>query len=468
MKRELLSLQRIKKEYRGIQILTAINLDVFFCEIHSAEFDSSSEVKCLFDILSGNSFADAGKILLLGENHPLNLPVNGGRSPIWCLNTECISISSITVAEYLMLNDSGSYTLGFHMPKRQKARAIECLKKYGITHISVQNRVCDLALIDQYILQILRAIQYNKRLIIIKNISDWLSSHDLISFGKFMVRMKAMGISFLCMSSSPNSLILFADQRTQMSDGRTIRTFEESNDVLLSDKKENVNEILHLIRKSSKVLYSCKKLKLSQSEKDFSFDLHKGEILCISCADYKAATSLANQITGSAKNGEFIFSGKKVCLRGKYDALKRKIALIQPDYERTIFPNFSLKENISIVMERHVLYPFGLRSKRMENYAVHNALSILGEEQLYAQFKKEKLKETFSSYHQFVLSLARYIAANVSVFVLLNPQMSFSSSDIADLQRCIGVLRSNKCSVIIVTVNPELFFKICDRTVFLS
>lgn len=491
MRVELLSLQGIKKTHHEVPILSGMYLDAFCGQIQCVEFQSSLEKECLYSILSGKSLPDQGRVYIRGKcytakrsGHALyqlqspmcpsaSLQTDWRSLPhelnaeVFCSNHNFVSISTLSVAENLFLRNRVCYRGPFRIPKLQAQKALEYLDSYAVRHIDVNKPMGELNMLDQSIVQLLMIVQYGIKLIVLNDLIEKLSQNDLEILGVLLKRLKNERFGFLCLCNSPNSLFCVADRLTKVQGGQTIRITEDTKEIREEYMRwrapyQSTSQLAPLC---APVILEGKNLRLPPLVKPFSFQLHEGEVVGINCRDFYKGYCLAEVLTGTAPRKPILkYRGNDIKISSKGAAVRRRIALIPPLAENAIFPNMNVEQNISIMMEDGSIYPFGLLKKRLETYAVRNALALWDEADILTYYKNHSL-ENLSARHQLIICLSRCIAAHISVFVLLNPQINFSVADIGFLNKYITILQKRHCSVIIISVDIDLFKNVCNTVV---
>lgn len=194
--------------------------------------------------------------------------------------------------------------------------------------------------------------------------------------------------------------------------------------------------------------YAGKKAKVSNLLRDISFDMQKGEFLCLLGASGCGKTTLLRLLCGLEKpdGGSIIFSGE--------DKSGPKIGMVFQDL--ALFPHMTAARNIGYAL-RHL-------SRDARRLRIDEMLTLVGLSE-----KRHAYPHQLSGGQKQRLALARALAHHPDLLLLDEP---FASQDVllrAQMRDDVmHILRDAGVAAILVTHDPEEAMQFADRIIIMN
>ncbi len=218
----LLKVDSITKAFPGVQAIKNGSFELRAGEIHALVGENGAGKSTLIKILTGVHQPDAGYVQVDDRKFKLPSPIDAHKAGIVAIYQEFSLIPSLTIAANLFLGRETTQA-GLINSSLERARAVEVLKKLG-SPLDPNQRVSDLSVSEQQIVEIARALLANARILIMDEPTAALAPREvrqLFDILRDLVKT-GMGIIFVC--HRLDEVVEIADRVTVMRDGVTIET----------------------------------------------------------------------------------------------------------------------------------------------------------------------------------------------------------------------------------------------------
>lgn len=462
---ELLRLEGITKTFPGTVALDDVSFSVNRPEIHAVVGENGAGKSTLMNIISGNLQPDKGEIYFEGQKVKIRSPRDAQNLGISIVHQELALCPHLTVAENIYIGRLPQTAGKMVDYDRLNRMSQEVLSLFDRVNIKPTDRVADLNVAQQQIVEIAKAITLNCKLLILDEPTSALSEADAAVLFKIIKDLKAKGISILYISHRLREIFELADRITILRDGKYIAT--------LNAAETNPDQVVSLmVGREIKEMYPPKSSKIGReifrvenisSEKvyDVSFALHEGEILGFAGLVGAGRTELAQTICGilPRRSGEIYFEGKSLEIKSFEDAIKNRIGYVTEDRKQFgLFLRLPVAYNVSAI---HLKYDgSGLLIDRQE------------ERNLTREFVK-RLNIKATSYLQLVMSLsggnqqkvmiAKWLAINPKILILDEPTRGIDVGAKAEIHNLLRELAQNGIGIILISSEMPEIIGMCDR-----
>ena len=180
----------------------------------------------------------------------------------------------------------------------------------------------------------------------------------------------------------------------------------------------------------------------SLAVQDVSFEINKGEIVCLVGSNGAGKTTIVKTIAGllQPQKGEILLKGSPIHHTPPYDIVKKKISMIPEG--RRLFGRLSVLDNL-------LLGAYSLDSKdeiAETLQRVYKLFPILEE-------RKGQRAETFSGGEQQQLAIARGLMSRPEILMLDEPSLGLSPKLVSEIFEIIGEISQNGVTVLLVEQN---------------
>jgi len=352
----LLETRGIIKDFPGQRALDDVDFDIRRGEVHALVGANGAGKSTLLKIIAGVYRADAGEIYIDGIRQQINNPSEAQALGLGFIHQELNIVPHLSAAENMFLGLKYPKTaLGLvNYPKLY--RMAEEFPDALHLEFDVRTPAGELSTIQQWKTAINRALGQNARVIFMDEPTASLSYDEVKELFRSIAHLKESGRAIVYVSHRMEEIFEIADRVTVIKDARRVGTlpvketdtgklFQMMIGQEIKDSFPDKSQIL------DEVCLEVEGLSRHPLVRDFSFKLHRGEILGIAGLVGSGRTELARVIFGADRkdSGRVLINGKEVKVSSPADAIAHGLALV-PEERRAqgvILP-MSVKENISL------------------------------------------------------------------------------------------------------------------------
>ena len=328
----VIEMLHITKEFPGIIANDDITLQLRRGEIHALLGENGAGKSTLMSVLFGLYQPEKGEIRKNGEVVKINDPNDATALGIGMVHQHFKLIEVFTVLDNIILGAETTDKLGFLKKKAARKKVEELSEKYGLS-VDLDAKVEDITVGMQQRVEILKMLYRDNEILIFDEPTAVLTPQEIDELMATMKEFAKEGKSILFISHKLNEIMAVSDRVSVLRKGKYIGTVntkdvtkqELSNmmvgrPVQLEVKKAPAHpgETVLKIENFSVPSHTHK----ADAVKDVSFEVHKGEILCIAGIDGNGQTELIHGLTGLDKA-----SGGKITLCGEdisHSTIKRR------------------------------------------------------------------------------------------------------------------------------------------------
>jgi ribose transport system ATP-binding protein len=354
-----LSAQNIVKRYGGVLALADGNLEVNSGEVVALIGANGSGKSTMSKIINGVVVLDGGQLLLDGKPIHFASPQAAKKLGISTVFQELSLIPQMTVAENIWLTREPRNPLGMVHRKEVNAKTDELLGSFEGTYktnLRPDVPVSELPADEKQIVEILKAISFDPRMLILDEATASLDSFQVQRLFELVAKWKADGKAIVFVSHRMEEIFRIADRYSVLRNGKTvgagnIKDVTEKDLVKLMIDKDSVFRYARTgSQKAEKpVCLEVKDLKTAVL-RGVSFDVREGELVGIGGLQGQGQRDLLLSLFGhTAFTGKVQYDGKPVHFRHPRQAMQQGFALVPGDrsgegllYIRSILENLQL------------------------------------------------------------------------------------------------------------------------------
>ncbi len=453
----MLELRGISKSYPGVKALDSVSLDFVKGEVHAIAGENGAGKSTLIKILSGAVRPDAGTVTLdgavLGHITPRGA-IDLGISTIY---QEFNLVPYLSVAENIFFGLEPS-RLGFVAKRRMQAMAAQLCADMGVK-LDARAKVKDLGVAYQQIVEILKAVSRNARILIMDEPTAPLTAREIDVLFGIVGRVKERGVTTVYISHRLEEIFRLCDRVSVLRDGRKVASMETSATTQRELVSHMVGRKLDEVfpprssRPGAEVLrvegFHNKKLN------GVSFSLREREILGIGGLVGAGRTELARALFGAdrLRSGRTFLSGDVAVIKRPRDAIRRGMGLLPEDRKQHgVLLRMSVKENISFPILRS-LSRLGFLRKRRERLLC----SELAERLKVKTPSLDQAVKNLSGGNQQKVVLAKWLGTRSNILIFDEPTRGI---DVGAKQEIYNLLNEfveeGKSIIMISSEMPEL------------
>lgn len=351
-----IQMHSIGKSFGAFKALNEVSIEVHPGEIVALLGENGAGKSTLMKILSGIHTPTAGEIRLDGDDIAIDSVKTAQQNGIILIHQELNLLDNLDVASNIFLGREpvGRFKLIDQQQMHQQADELLKLFKLKITS---KTNVCDLSIAEQQLIEIIKALSQNARVIIMDEPTSSLTLKETELLFDIIKDLKAKGIAIIYISHRLNEVIEIADRAIVLKDGRNsgeLQRADINHDNLV--KLMVGRDIFRTDQESWEYQPSCSFEVVNVStyrypDRKINLKLVGGEILGISGLVGAGRTELVNTIFGihPLKNGEFKLNGETIRINNPGDAIAKGIFLVPEDRRsQGIVLTMDIAQNITL------------------------------------------------------------------------------------------------------------------------
>ncbi len=461
---EILAMRHVTKTYPGVKALDDVSVVFQEGEVHAVVGENGAGKTTLMKILYGMLPADSGEILYRGRSVTIHRPRDAQTIGISMIHQELNPIKDLTVAENMFV---GRYPTkgGFVDWRAMNSQSQELFDHWNV-NFNPKRKVRDLSTAQMQLLDILKAISYDAKLIIMDEPTSALTEHEVLKLFSFIEELKSKGITIIVITHKLDEVFQIADRVTVLRDGQRISTctIEELNrDKLISMMvgREISNVYPKREYQKQEAVLTVRNLNRGSKVKDVSFQLNRGEILGFAGIVGAGRTETLRCVFGldRIESGEIELEGKRIQIRETRDAIKNGIAMVTENRKedglvlcRTIMEN-------AVLPSTFINSKYGILRKRLESGKAETECKKL---QVKTPSYK-KIVNQLSGGNQQKVIIAKWLMMSPKIMILDEPTRGIDVGAKSEIYRIMNDLTGQGVSVIMISSDMEEIIGMADR-----
>ncbi|SHK00818.1 ribose transport system ATP-binding protein [Geosporobacter subterraneus DSM 17957] len=354
MREELLRIENVTRRIEGITYLDNINFHIFKGEIMGLIPLNNHGKRQLIELISQNVSISFGRIYFNEELVNYYEHSNMTNNRVYTIDTDTKLVEDLKVIDNInVLNHA--FREHIIKEKKLKVKTDELLKQLGIK-IETSAYVSELSLFEKTVIELIKAVISGAQLVILKELSSFLSIEELSDFQKLIQYYTGQGIAFLYMANHHEEAYRICDRICLLENGRIIKVI---------DKKDFSEEILkpYIISfDNSKALNELNKSAgifefrnfVTENLKDISFSVKPGECITILDINNKGIQDIVEIFSGTGQpiRGDILLDHKRIDPINANHLLMNKIVFIPENpVRKTLFYEMSYLENLTFLID---------------------------------------------------------------------------------------------------------------------
>ena len=463
----------ITKEFPGIKANDNINLQVKRGEIHALLGENGAGKSTLMSILFGLYQPTSGIIKKNGKEVQINSPNDANELNIGMVHQHFKLVECFSVLDNIILGVEPTKGL-FLEKKGARRKVLELSEKYGLK-VDPDALISDITVGMQQRTEILKMLYRDNEVLIFDEPTAVLTPQEISELMKIMKNLAKEGKSILFITHKLNEIMEVADRCTILRRGKYIGTVniadtskEELSKMMVGrnvsftvDKKEKqigdtVLKVEHLTVPS--------KAHSNNAVKDVSFNVRKGEIVCIAGIDGNGQSELVQGLTGLEKisGGTISFNGQDITKASIRDKSKLGMSHIPEDrHKHGLVLDYTLEQNM--VLQRYWQPDFQaggfIKAKAVRDYA----------EKLIEQYDVRSgqgpvtVARSMSGGNQQKAIIAREIDKDPDLLVAVQPTRGLDVGAIEFIHKQLVAQRDKGKAVLLISFELDEVMDVSDR-----
>ncbi len=466
----LLEMRGVSKSFSGVTVLKDVNLKLQAGEVIGLLGENGAGKSTLIKILCGIHQLDGGEILLDGSPVVMSGAAKAQQVGIRTVYQELSLFPHLKVYENVCLRAEPTYGPGSLVsPLRtgQMRRESRTLLRdvLGVT-VDVDERVADLPLGEQQLVEIAKAVRANARIIVLDEPTTTLERREKDRLFRVINDLKQRGTAIIFISHHLDEVAELCDRTVVLRDGIVVTDASTST-------LDAPTMITAMSGKSPADLYPKEQVEIGEPMlevsglsrerlfHDVSFDVRSGEILGIVGLVGCGKGELVRGVFGAlpVDRGSITVRGRGVQIKNVRQARRLGLSYLPADRKGDgIFPERSVEWNMTIGALQRFRGRFGINQKR-ESEVVRDRVR---EFRVKLASPKQAILRLSGGNQQKVL-LARVLMGEPDVLLLEEPTRGIDVNAKTEMYRLITSFVKQGKAVVLVSSEETEVSAMCDR-----
>lgn len=355
----ILEVTGIEKSFSGVKVLNRAELKIRAGELHALMGENGAGKSTLMKIIMGIYQKDAGQIFMEGREMDFKSAREALDAGISMIHQELSPIPEMTVAENIFLGREHKKIKGLpFVDKRELNRRTQMLlEEYELSDfISPNMKMKDLNIAQTQMMEIIKAISYNSKVIIMDEPTSSLSDKETEMLFRMIASLKEKKVGIIYISHRMEEVFQLSDMISVLRDGKFIGCVE----TLSATPEKLINMMVGReleggypknTASKGKVVLEVRNLTRKGVFENISFQVHEGEILGMAGLVGAGRSEVMRALVGydEIDSGEIFLEGKKIIIKHPKDAIRNHIVMASEDRKALgLVLCRSIRENIAI------------------------------------------------------------------------------------------------------------------------
>lgn len=468
----VIEMLHITKEFPGIKANDDITLQLKKGEIHALLGENGAGKSTLMSVLFGLYQPDEGIIKKDGKEVKIDSPNDATALHIGMVHQHFKLIEVFSVLDNIILGAEDT-KWGFLSEKAARKKVTELSEKYGL-YVDLDAKVEDISVGMQQRTEILKMLYRDNEILIFDEPTAVLTPQEIEELMAIMKNLAKEGKSILFISHKLNEIMEVSDRVTVLRKGKYVATVntkdtnkqELSNmmvgrPVQLEVKKDEAKptDVVLSVRNVSVMSHIHK----SEAVKDVSFDVRRGEIVCIAGIDGNGQTEFIHALTGldQVSAGTITIDGHDVTKASVKEKGKYMAHIPEDRHKHGLVLDFSLENNM-------VLQRFQEKEFQHHGFIKFDAIRKYSQE-LIDKFDVRSgqgpvtITRSMSGGNQQKAIIARELDRNRDLIVAVQPTRGLDVGAIEFVHAQLVKQRDEGKAVLLVSLELDEVLSLSDR-----
>jgi len=465
----LLKMKHIHKRFPGVYALNDVSYELRAGEVHALLGENGAGKSTLIKVLGGIYSADEGEIYIDGKKVEINGVKDAQNNGIAIIHQELVLVPHMTVAENIFLGrEQGQGILIDHRKMTEEAQRL--LDAHEM-NIKADALIKDLTIAQQQMVEIVKAISYNSRILVMDEPTSSISDKEVAFLFKTMRGLTAKGVGIVYISHKMSELEEICDRVTIMRDGQYVGTEvvkETTKDDLIAMMvgRELTNYYTRDYLEPGEIVLKCENISDGKMVKNAGFEIHKGEIVGFAGLVGAGRSETMKCIFGLTKGsqGDVYVKRNKVNISNPVDAIKHGLALVPEDRKlEGLYKVQSVRFNSTIeILERFIRGVSVDDRKEIEitqKYIDMMATKTPTQEQMIGNL---------SGGNQQKVMISRWLATNPDILILDEPTRGVDVGAKSEIYAIMNQLVKEGMAIIMISSELPEIINMSDRIYVMS
>jgi ribose transport system ATP-binding protein len=469
-----LSMTGVGKVFGKARVLDQITFRVGAGRIHGLVGHNGAGKSTLMKIALGAEKPTEGSVTIGDTPLAFARPAEARDAGVGMVLQELSLIPTLSVADNIFLNDEQRGRAGLVSHRVQQREAERLLSELGIAGIAAKNKVGDLGIAQQQMVEIVKAFRLGTRLLILDEPTAPLSRREVVALFELIRQTAGLGRGVVFITHHLREVFEICDEVTVLREGRvrlSLPTSESSLDEVVlaivgGELAAVEQEVADEPGSLGEPVLEVEHLTVGDKLLNLSFQLHAGEILGIAGLAGSGRSVLLKTLFGEIHpyTGAMTLNDRPYRPRGSADAIRLGVFLVPEDRRvNGVVLMHTIEQNIILsVLAR--MADWGLYRPKRARRTVDGMMRTLD---VRATGRKQLVSELSGGNQQKVV-FSKALVANTDVLLLDEPTFGVDVHTAAEVIRLVrGEVDEGKAALWVSSDLPELL-QVSDRVLVLA
>lgn len=457
----LLQVEDITKVFPGVRALYRVSFDLLRGEVHALLGENGAGKSTLIKILAGAYVPDSGRIFVEGQEVHILHPKQGEELGISVIYQEFSLVPYLSVAENIFLGREPLRKRGIKIIdwKRMYEEARILLERLG-SEIHPKTPVRDLSVAEQQMVEIVKALSLNAKIIVMDEPTAALNSQEITHLFRMIDQIRREGTGIVYISHRLEEVFEIGDRITVLRDGCCVGTVPAKGTETDTLIQMMVGRKLEAMfpwerRERGEPILSIEGFTREGVFHDIDLKVHQNEILGLAGLVGSGRTELVRAIFGAypVDKGSITIQGEKGVPKSPSAAISKGIGFLPADRKREgLILCLSVLQNMTIASLLNFVRRGFIRLKEEERVA-RDYKDKLGIK--VPTLKREVLY--LSGGNQQKVMLAKWLCSKARVIVFDEPTRGVDVGAKFEIHRLmVDLAKQGKGIIMISSELPEI------------
>jgi ribose transport system ATP-binding protein len=458
----------MKKNYGAVKALTDGRLEIRSGEVVALLGANGSGKSTLGKIITGITRPDAGVMLLNGRPVRFASPLDARRQGVTAVYQELSLVPDLTVAENIWLGHEPMRLGGLdrRSMRRRSARLLELFDGVLSVPVTPDLPVRDLPPSERQIVEILKALSREPRVLILDEATASLDSRQVDRLFELVGEWRAAGMAIAFVSHRMEEIFRVADRAVVLRSGatvgeRSIAQVREAELVELMTGGATPLRFAGHAPEAGSVMLSLRNLR-SGRVAGVDLEVRQGELVGLGGLQGQGQADLLLAIFGAVPHqGRMLLHGRPVTFRGPRQAMRAGVAYVPGDRAAEgLLPIRPILENLQL--PGWARYGLPLRIREAERDAAKVAASL--------NIRFDSLAEpvhNLSGGNAQKVVIGKWLLRSPQLLLLNDPTKGIDVSAKAEFYALLTRLQEQGSTILFYSSDDDELLGLCQRVLVL-
>jgi ribose transport system ATP-binding protein len=459
-----LTVRSLSKRYGSVQALDQVDFELRAGEIMALLGENGAGKSTLVKVLAGLVDPDEGQIEIDGAPASLYPSARSQAAGVAVVHQEYSSVATMTVAENLVLGQSGVPMLW--LPRALGRRARRLLAQVGLEDIDPRTPVENLTVAEMQLLEIARLLVRDARILIFDEPTAALTDREIDRVLDVIRRLAAEGRSVLYVTHRLAEVFRLTDRVTVFRNGRSLppqATAELDVDRVIGLMLGRELQTMFPPRDTlvDEPVLEVEGLLAPGLAEPVSFGARRGEIVGLTGQLGSGASAVVQAIAGQLPRtaGRVVVDGEEISTQSHGAIVRHGVGYCSADRKRDgIFANRSICENLSSPWLRSVAGSAGWVSRGAERARA----SEIGQRFAIDTSRLASPVATLSGGNQQKVAVGKWLGTEPKVLLLEEPTRGVDVGARAEIYTSLRELCASGLAIVVVSSDTPEVLGLCD------